>query len=599
MWDSIRKKWFVEILFLMFILFGLIIGFRQEKKLKSFPIQRSQVIFSTVEEEQTHSTSVLGLENRAFETLLKRINKRGLVPKNLWISGIILIEEPATYFFSLNANRSAFLSMDGNEISRSSIFEKELNRIVPLFLERGIHTFRIQFTPSTQGAYLHLLWKRGIQRDFQNIPSDVVFAPDAADLTLEELTKIQSNTKTIGFWKNNAFLLALISLFVCIFFLLRLFRGGKLFPAIQWEGKQPLLARLTEIDKTKGLAGLLMIMAHIDGARVFPFGTFGAAVFFFCSGMNTIIFMERVKEKRNYNLYFLFFVFLLFFGGFTQIVIAHPEIRRIIPEFLQMSALSILLILILSKLFKNPRFVGFLFPFPFIFHLIFQKGLLPLQNTWPDFMSFLFGSAAFPLFPWSGFFLFGVFMHYFSRKKGHLFLITFLLGTLSVFSVFVFKISVDKFNMTLSYVCLCLFVCSALFSMFSLFSSERFENRLRGFFFPLEVVGRNSLMFLYVHYFVLQFIAIKSLSGYPVIMLLLATLLSYGLCSLFVFYYDRIKGDMSLFMPTLFFFILVLVLHYGGYLSVMTDLRLVKILIGISFAFLYVQLRQILRVFLK
>lgn len=488
--------------------------------------------------------------------------------------------------------------MDGNEISRSSIFEKESNRIVPLFLERGIHTFRIQFTPSTQGAFLHLLWKRGIQRDFQKIPSDVVFAPDAADLTLEELTKIQSETQTIGFWKNNAFLLALISLFVCIFFLLRLLGDGKLFPAIQWEGKQPLLVRLAEIDKTKGLAGLLMIMAHIDGATVFPFGTFGASVFFFCSGMNTIIFMERVKEKRNTNLYFLFFVLLLFFGGFTQIVIAHPEIR-FIPEFLQMSALSILLILILSKLFKNPRFVGFFFPFPFIFHLIFQKGLLPLQDTWPGFMSFLFGSAAFPLFPWSGFFLFGVFMLYFSRKMSPLFLLTFLFGILSVFSVFVFKISVDKFSMTLSYTCLCLFVCSALFSTFSLFSSERFKNRLRGFFFPLEVVGRNSLMFLYVHYFILQFIVIKNFSGYPVIMLLFATLLSYVLCSLFVFYYDRIKGDMSLFTPTLFFFILLLVLHYGGYLSVMTDVRLVNILIGISFAYFYVQLRQILRVFLK
>ena len=79
-------------------------------------------------------------------------------------------------------------------------------------------------------------------------------------------------------------------------------------------------------------------------------------------------------------------------------------------------------------------------------------------------------------------------------------------------------------------------------------------------------------------------------------MLLFTSVLAFLFCSFCVFYYERSKQDLSLFLPALLIFFLLIVLQYGGYLSVMADTKLISIMIGVIFAFLYVQLRWKLRV---
>ena len=590
-----QKKWGLGFGLLLFCVFCLIVSRFYSKKLDGIDLQRPDVLFSTTSENLDKTTTIFGLEDKSFERLQKRISRRGTSAQNFRVSGILLIDQTGTYFFSLNANRAARLMIEGQDINRSSIFEKELNQVIPLHMLKGVHTFSLHFTPSSQGAYLQLLWKHSLGGEFHPIPSDVVFSPNAESLPLEELREIQTRTQKVLFIRHNALILFFVSI---IGFVLWFFKVGLRIdlPSIQEKQKKSAVTdRLTDIDKTKGLAGFLMILAHLDGARIFPFGTFGAALFFLCSGMNTILFIDRSRKKRNFNLYHVFFVVLLFFGGFTQIKISHPEETSIVPEFLQVSALSILLILLLSKLFKNFHYVGFLFPVPFILHLLYQNGVIPLPDVWPQFTSFIFGSAAFPLFPWSGFFLFGVFLLYSRKAKINLVWVFAVFGLLSFFSIYVLRIPVEKFNMSLSYIFLSLCVSAFLFFLFHIVSSSQKKLCLRRLFFPLEVIGRNSLMFVYVHYFALSYIPLRNFISSPFYMLLFTSALVFLICSFFVFFYERSKQDFSLFMPALLFFFLLVVLQYAGYLSIMADTKLISIMIGVIFAFLYVQLRWKLR----
>ncbi|MCJ7582790.1 MAG: acyltransferase [Candidatus Aminicenantes bacterium] len=593
------KKLLPGFAFLLFCFFCLKVNHFYSKKLNDIELQRPTVRFSTTSDNLDKATTMFGLEDSSFERLQKGIRKRGPSAQNFLVSGIILIEQTSTYFFSLNANKAARLTIDGQDISRSSVFEKELNQIVPLYMQKGAHFFTLHYTPSSQGAYLQLLWKQSIDQDFHLIPSDMIFSPKAENLSLEEIRDVQSKTQKVLFIKHNALILFLVSVAGFVLWIFKVGLKINLLPVQEKTGKAIFSGRLTDIDKTKGLAGFLMIMIHLDGANIFPFGFFGASLFFFCSGMNTILFIQRSHEKKNYNLYHIFFVVLLFFGGFTQIVISHPDESRFVPEFLQVSALSILLILLLSKLFKNIHHVGFLFPVPFVLHLLYQNGVFSLPDILPQFTSFIFGSAAFPLFPWSGFFLFGVFLLRLRSSTLKLFWVFITFGFLSIFSVYVLHIPVEKFDMSLSYILLSLCTSALWFYLFHLLSSSSKEQRLRWLFSPLEVVGRNSLMFVYVHYFALSYIPVRNFISPPLYMLLLSSAVAFLFCVFCVYYYERSKQDPSLFIPALLMLVFLLFLQYGGYLSVLADIKLISILVGVLFAFLYVQLRWKLRILLK
>ena len=588
-----------SILLLFFLGLGIFSAVLIQKKIKNFDVLRLRVDLITASERQPKQTAVDGLRNRAFENLIRRIRRRDLSVESLDVSGILFIEREGEFSFFLNANSSARLTLDGQEITRSSVFERELNQAVSVFLSRGTHPFQLHFVPSRQGPYLHLLWRHGLDEELRTIPDFLLFSPDAAGVPDERLKELQSRVKRLDLVKIAALFLSLISTFGFVFSLSKKF----LKAGTQESGSQPEMnrssPRLTDIDMTKGLAGLPMIAIHLDGGNLFPFGVFGAALFFLCSGMNTILFIERTKNKKNYNFYHLFFIVLLFFGGYTQIVVAHPGISHLLPEFLQVSALSMLVIFMLSKVFKKMYLIGYVFPIPFLLHFIYQMDFFPFIDRSSRLGIFFFGAAAFPLFPWSGFFLFGIFLLHLRKKKQYLAVTALITGLLSFLTVFVLKVPITKFAMSLSYVLLSLFAGASIFLLFNFLSSESLHRRFRTLLAPLEVIGRNSLMFVYVHYFALAYIPLQNFVEYPFLMLLIKSLALFLFCSFCVFYYERSKHDSALFVPFLLLIISLVFLRYGGFLSVVGDRRLIDILIGLGFAFLYVQLRSRFRVYLK
>jgi len=588
-----------NILLLFFLGLGVFSAVLIQKKIKNFDVLRLRVDFLTASERQPKQTAVENLRNRSFENLIRRIKRRDLSVESLDVSGILFVEQEGDFSFLLNANRSARLNLDGQEIVWSSVFERELNQAVSVFLSRGTHPFQLHFVPSRQGPYLHLLWRHSHDEEFRTIPDFLLFSPDAAGLRWERLTNIQSRMKGLILLKNGALFLALISLLGLVFSLSRSFLKTEIQEGWFRSQKIGSSPRLTDIDMTKGLAGLPMLAVHLDGGNFLPFGAFGAALFFLCSGMNTILFIERTKDKKNYNFYHLFFIVLLFFGGYTQIVVAHPGISYLMPEFLQVSALSMLVIFMLSKVFKKMYLIGYVFPVPFLLHFIYQMDFFPFIDRSSSLGVFFFGSAAFPLFPWSGFFLFGIFLLHLRKKKQYLAVTALITGLLSFLTVFVFKVPITKFAMSLSYVLLSLFAGASIFLLFNFLSSESLHRRFRTLLAPLEVIGRNSLMFVYVHYFALAYIPLQNFVEYPFLMLLIKSLVLFLFCSFCVFYYERSKHDSALFVPFLLLIISLVFLRYGGFLSVVGDRRLIDILIGLGFAFLYVQLRSRFRVYLK
>jgi hypothetical protein len=345
--------------------------------------------------------------------------------------------------------------------------------------------------------------------------------------------------------------------------------------------------RILEIDIAKGLACLLMIAAHAMSRKVMPFGTFAAPLFFTCSGMNAILLIEKTKGNKCHDLFHLAFPLLLFFGGSTQIVIAHGGRWRVLPEFLQCIALSLLVIFALSKLFKVPRCCGLLFPVPFLVKDL-QAGLL-LDAFKGMRLQFIF-RGGFALFPWLGFFLFGVFLLWLKRSR-----LPWLLAVLSsafILSLAIAGVQLQKFRMSFSYMLLALAAVTLAF-MLATWIARRgetpFFKGLAGFF---ALSGRNALMFLYLHYFMLRYFA--SVDLFPLFPLQLGfeIFYLYFVCWVLLQVYEKVKNDGALLLPALALFLALGALRWGGMLKSPGAAPVADLVIGILFAFVYVLLRR-------
>jgi hypothetical protein len=347
------------------------------------------------------------------------------------------------------------------------------------------------------------------------------------------------------------------------------------------------LPRIQEIDVAKGMACFLMIAAHLFGGKLIPTSTFAASLFFACSGMNTILLIEKTRKNKCYNFFHTLFPIILFFGGCTQVVIAHGGRLRVIPEFLQFIALAVLLVFAFSKLFKNPRHCGYLFPVPFL-----VQQLLPwsfLRSFFGSPLSFLFGGG-FVLFPWLGFVLFGVFL--LGLKKKYYRLLQATLFAAFVLSFAVGRIPLKKFWMSLSYILLALLAITLAFSLGRVIarrSGSVFFKHLAEFF---ALPGRNSLMFVYMHYFVLRYFASLNFLSSIYLMLLLETLYIFVICNVFLKFYEKVKNETALFFPALTMGVGLAGVRWMHLLKPSIDLHVADMVIGCLFAFLYVQLRR-------
>ena len=344
---------------------------------------------------------------------------------------------------------------------------------------------------------------------------------------------------------------------------------------------------MQEIDIAKGMACLLMIAAHLISGKLLPFGTFAAPLFFACSGMNTILQIDRTRGNRCFDLFHVLFPLVLFFGGSTQVVVAHGGSLRIFPEFLQCIALAVLVLFLLGKIFRDPFHVGSLFPIPFLLHLLMPLSFLRSCGGTP--LGFLFGNG-FTLFPWLGFFLFGVFILRLKRRL--FFLLLAALGASAVLGLALAGGAPRKFFMSPSYIFLALLAVSLAFALARLIAAGADRVLSRGLAEIFALPGRNGLMFVYLHYFALRYFA--SVDFFPAFPLYLLFEIPYLFlaCWALLLAYEKVKNEAALLFPALSLLLGLGTLRWAGLLMPRADLRLVDMLIGVFFAFTYVLLRR-------
>jgi hypothetical protein len=501
----------------------------------------------------------------------------------LKIYGILLIERKQKYSFSISASQAAAFFINNKLIVKNQKFSSQ-NEVE---LSKGLHDIRIELNVDKGENNIFLLSRPSNIGDWEIPPEEILLNPKARKYSFQELREIK--TKIKNYKKCRVYGSVLIGLYLIFFIGLAFIKvkqkySTRINKITEWgsevkveieQKKISAKKRYIDIDITKGFAAFLMIVTHIEGARIFPFGNCGAGLFFFCSGINTILFFKKTVSKKNTAYYFLFFTFLLFFGGYTQIKIAHPEINTLIPEFLQFSALAILLVFTLMKIFKNARIIGYLFPLPFLLHLAFQNhflSFLKLEGAW---QGFLFGGGGFSLFPWSGFFLYGIFLFDLKKKGPGLLSMLLITGVLSIMSIFGLKIPVNKFNMSLSYMFLSLFVITLCYFCFSWVDSRIKNKTIRWINEGLALVGRNSLMFVYLHYFIVIYLKPK-ISGVDLVFeILLQTIVSYIYLTFGIYIYEKIKKDYSLLFPTFIITGALVFFRYANLLVAKVDIRII------------------------
>ncbi len=347
--------------------------------------------------------------------------------------------------------------------------------------------------------------------------------------------------------------------------------------------------RIAEIDVAKGMACLLMIAAHFISARLLPFGTFAAPLFFACSGMNTIVLLGRTRDNRRFDLFHLLFPALLFFGGVTQVAIAHGGPPRIVPEFLQCIALALLVLFLLSRVIRRELHIGWLFPLPFVVHQLVPVGF-------PDAPLNLFFSRGFALFPWLGFFLFGVLL--LRLRRAWVPRLAVGLAAASAASLALSGRMPDKFAMSPSYALLALLASCLLFMLArAMAGGAGGVFRVMTGFFALP--GRNSLMFVFLHYFALRFLATSDFFPHWLLYVVLEPLYLFAACWVLLRVYEEARHRAALLLPVLGLFAALAATRWGGWLGAGVDPRDVDLVVGVLFAFAYVLLRRALTAWLR
>lgn len=548
----------------------------------------------------TARTSDISFES--IHDIISEVRQRGKTPEALLIRGFLLIEKPGAYQFVLHCNAPSRLSVGGHSIAPAGT--KTASKAL---LAAGLHELIINLLPQKNLRNFNLLWRRLGENEWEKIPAENLYSPAAVDLPSEIIQKSKYQARKVQLLYN----LGYASIYICLLALLllvivlyknrfyQMIRARLASPASENSIRSSFRNRFVEIDTAKGIAGLLMIIAHLDWFNLLPVGTFGAPLFFLCSGMNTILFIEKVKSAKGFIWYQLFFIFLLFFGGYSQIAIMQPNYAPLMPEFLQMSALSILLITGLSKITRNPIHIGGLFFIPFLLHLGFKHHLLSFFHTNSPVRTFFFGQHNFPLFPWSGYFLYGILLLHLRRRLNILITVTFITAMSSVLTIYIFKIPLTKTNMSLSYMSLSFLVITALFTLCILLAKISTQPLIRSFQNLFSLLGRNSLMFLFIHYLATFYLPFTISYVPEVLNLMVQTAAAFTLTLFLIMVYEKLKHDYFLFFPAIFTISWFVVLRYIFPSPVFKDFRLWDIIIGLLFAFLYVQLRRILRIFLK
>jgi len=557
-----------------------------------------------LESGKTVLTYTQGISSKTIKSIKRACRKKSDEAVSITIFSRLFIEKTDHYSWRIDYSRPVVLWIDNKPVIDSS----NPSNSGHVYLIEGFRDFKLEI-PLIMGLEdrLRLYWKHSGLMKWKPMRQDFFIAPQTDIHTSKEALRLQEQSKLIHIIQQG-----LTFLFVTLFLYLGLVLTRKHTSTLPLFGKSGSLAiekmnfkvesykRIIGIDITKGVAALLMILGHSSGANLMlPFAAFGADLFFFCSGMNTYLFLKRTKKRRGITLYYLFFTVLLFVGGYTHIVIAHPGEKRLIPEFFQLIALGMLFIFLLMKMLRNTRLIGYLFFVPFLLHFSYKFNWLPFLHSNTHWRTFVFGETGFALFPWAGFLFYGIFI--LNLRKNHKAIAALLLVSAisSVVLIVVAGIPVTRYDMSLSYMALSLFALTFLFYVFDRMTLAGLRIVPAIFQNYLALVGRNSLMFVYLHYLILQYLVPRVPDFSAVVELLIQGLIAFVFCMFFIFIYEKIKFDDSLFFPMLIFLIFLLTSRYGGLFVANIDFNLIDLVTGIVFTFIYIELRRKFRVWVK
>jgi fucose 4-O-acetylase-like acetyltransferase len=293
------------------------------------------------------------------------------------------------------------------------------------------------------------------------------------------------------------------------------------------------------LDFLKGVACILMVFSHAAIKTTNPillglgyFGSFAAILFFSVTGITAWMQADHRTPKEILPPYMILFVAGFSLNGMVQI----DFYKEFEVQMLQIIALGASLVFLVEHYFHPRTFyffiIGVLLYFIKLLGDLLAQSVFFSQifnSSW--LQGWLFPPGTFTVIPWLFVFFLGVYAYQASARI-NLYLsflpIAIFLGLL-VYSQNPAQIDlVNKWDMSLSYF---LFSCFSLFFSFALVKMFPIKNENIASRFLL-FLGRNSLLFLYVHIFVVNVLFRLGFSDYIwlywLLVLMLSSLLIYG-----------------------------------------------------------------------
>jgi hypothetical protein len=150
----------------------------------------------------------------------------------------------------------------------------------------------------------------------------------------------------------------------------------------------------------------------------------------------------------------------------------------------------------------------------------------------------------------------------------------------------------DKFAMSASYALLALLACSLLFLLARGVAASALRCRAGHLAEFFALPGRNSLMFVFLHYIALRYLATADFFPHWLLYVVLETLYLFAACWVLLRIYEEARHKTELLPPLLGLLGALAAARWGGFLAAGVDRRAVDLAVGVLFAFAYVLLRR-------
>jgi hypothetical protein len=264
------------------------------------------------------------------------------------------------------------------------------------------------------------------------------------------------------------------------------------------------------LDLLKGLACILMVFSHAAIKTINPillglgfFGSFAAILFFSVTGITAWMQADHRNPKEILPPYVILFLAGFSLNGMVQI----DFYKDFEMQMLQIIALGASLVF-LVEYYLHPRSIYYLVTGVLLFlikvlgDLLASNGFLSQLYNSSWLQGWLFPPGTFTIIPWLFVFFLGVYAYRVSARTNlyiSILPVVISLGILVIFQDPAKMDLVNKWDMSLGYF---LFSCFCLFFSFSLSKMFPVQNNIVSQF--LLFLGKNSLLFLYVHIFVIN-----------------------------------------------------------------------------------------------